>query len=62
MPLIIICGFPSSGKTTICQKLKEYVECEKKKTVLIISEDELVRGSKNDIYSGIHYISTSQVH
>jgi len=51
MPLVIICGFPSSGKTTICQKLKEYVECEKKKTVLIISEDELVRGSKNDIYS-----------
>lgn len=51
MPLIIICGFPSSGKTTICKKLKDFVEHEKKKTVLVISEDELVRGSKSNIYS-----------
>ena len=39
MPLIILTGFPSCGKTTRGNELKKYFEEEKNKTVHIVSED-----------------------
>lgn len=39
MPLIIIVGGPCSGKTSASNKLKEYIEKEKKKKCYIINEE-----------------------
>ena len=54
MPLIVLCGFPSSGKTKICNELVDYLE-NKSSKVKIISENALVDEKKNEIYSGISY-------
>jgi protein KTI12 len=53
MPLIIIVGVPSSGKSTRANQLKLFFETEKQKTVHVISENEIVRNSetsKNEVY------------
>ncbi|KAK7063131.1 kti12, chromatin associated, partial [Halocaridina rubra] len=49
MPLIIITGFPSSGKTRRTLELRDHFEVEKKKTVLVVSENSLVDKDKNRI-------------
>lgn len=49
MPLIIITGFPSSGKSRRTSELKDYFEKEKNKTVLVVSENKLVDKDKNKI-------------
>ena len=51
MPLIVLCGYPSSGKTTTTSKLKEFFE-KKNIKVKVISENFLVDEKKNEIYSG----------
>lgn len=51
MPLIILTGFPSSGKSTAAQKLENFFK-EKEKTVHIVSEELLLGGlNKNDIFA-----------
>lgn len=53
MPLIIIVGCPSSGKSTRAEELKTFFETEKQKVVHVISENEIVKSSgisKNDVY------------
>merc|ERR1711962_100621 len=51
MPLIIICGYPSSGKTTICLKLRNYL-CEvMKKNVVVVNENKITEEKKNEIYA-----------
>lgn len=53
MPLIIITGFPASGKTKTANELKDYFE-EKGKKVDIISENEIIKGMnscRNVIYA-----------
>lgn len=50
MPLILICGYPSSGKSTIANKLKNYFENEKQKKVKIASENDIVGTLKNEIF------------
>lgn len=53
MPLIIMTGIPSSGKTHRTLEIKKYFEEERKKTVHVVSEFEAVTKSgysKNDIY------------
>ena len=50
MPLIVLCGYPSSGKTTTSTQLKEFFE-EKNIKVKVISENFLVNEKKNEIYS-----------
>lgn len=53
MPLIIMCGVPSSGKSTRAAELKDFFESQKKKVVHIISENDIVKNSgilKNDVY------------
>lgn len=42
MPLIILCGLPSSGKSYRANELKEYFSASKDKVVKIISENEAV--------------------
>jgi len=51
MPLVVICGYPSSGKTTICNQLKDFLE-NKNKKVIVVSENFLVDNKKNETYSG----------
>ena len=41
MPLIVIAGGPCSGKTTVATKIKDYLEKEKGKKVLLINEESL---------------------
>jgi len=49
MPLVVMCGFPSSGKSTTANKVAEFLRSEHQKTVHIVREEELFRGLKNDI-------------
>lgn len=42
MPLIILCGLPSSGKSYRANELKEYFSASKDKVVKVISENEAV--------------------
>lgn len=51
MPLVIMCGFPSSGKTTRCEELAKFFREEMQKDVEIVSDRDIGL-SKNDIYSG----------
>lgn len=53
MPLIIIVGCPASGKSTRASELQTFFETVKEKTVHVISENEIVKGSgvaKNEVY------------
>ncbi|ESP00407.1 hypothetical protein LOTGIDRAFT_200870 [Lottia gigantea] len=50
MPLILMCGFPSSGKTKRTQELKQYLsENEPNRVVHLVTED--VDLSKNELYA-----------
>ena len=51
MPLIIICGLPSSGKTTRTNELKEYFEKNLSKVVHVVSDNNF-NINKNACYSG----------
>lgn len=53
MPLIILVGCPSSGKSTRAVELKDFFESQKQKVVHIISENEIIKNSgidKNEIF------------
>ncbi len=54
MPLVIITGYPSSGKTTIALALKKYLEEAHKKEVIHINEENLfmdkINALKGDLY------------
>lgn len=43
MPLIVLTGTPSSGKSKRAQELKTYLENEKQKTVHVISESDNIK-------------------
>lgn len=52
MPLIIVTGFPASGKTHVSNELKRFFE-EKNKTVKVISENDILKDKnlcKNELY------------
>ncbi|EFX81646.1 hypothetical protein DAPPUDRAFT_196010 [Daphnia pulex] len=49
MPLILLTGFPSSGKTTRAQQLKEYFSTVVGKNVVLLSENDVVKNKQ--IYS-----------
>ena len=50
MPFILVCGYPSSGKTKYCLELKEYFQTQHNKEVLLINEENLFM-IKNQVYS-----------
>ena len=49
MPLIVMCGNPCCGKTTVATKLKQFFENEKNMVVNLINEESL-NVNKNEIY------------
>ena len=49
MPLIVMVGIPSSGKTTRALEIKKYFEAEHKVGVLILNEENL-QMDKNKFY------------
>jgi len=49
MPLIVMCGNPCCGKTTVATKLKQYFETEKNMVVNLINEESL-GVNKNECY------------
>ncbi|KAG1679067.1 Protein KTI12 [Nymphon striatum] len=51
MPLVIISGYPSSGKTTRCQQLMNYFKSNHVKKSCIIVQDDFSACSKNKLYS-----------
>ena len=51
MPLIVMVGIPSSGKTTRALEIKEYFELEHKRTVVLLNEENL-NMDKNKFYKG----------
>ena len=51
MPLIVLCGYPASGKTSLCSQLQKYFE-EQGIKVCVVSENNLVGNQKNETYSG----------
>ena len=40
MPLVMMCGYPCSGKTTFVEKLQKHLE-KMKKNVVIVSDDSV---------------------
>lgn len=50
MPLIILCGFPCSGKTKIANQLEKFFKEEKKKNVKLFGDEQL-KIKKNAVYS-----------
>ncbi|KAL7637376.1 UNVERIFIED_CONTAM: hypothetical protein RMT77_012104 [Armadillidium vulgare] len=51
MPLLILSGYPSSGKSVTAQKLSQYFTEERQKKVTIVSENEILNQDKNVIYN-----------
>ncbi|KAF1743086.1 hypothetical protein MXB_739 [Myxobolus squamalis] len=50
MPVILLCGFPCSGKSTVAGKLKVYYE-NLGKRVLVISENDLLNGNRDELFN-----------
>ena len=55
MPLIVMVGIPSSGKTTLATKLKEHLQSTQKRTVVHLNE-EFLSLDKDEYYKGRNYI------
>lgn len=51
MPLIVICGYPCSGKTRRAEELKVYFEQNCDKKVYIVG-DGAVDVDRNTVYAG----------
>lgn len=51
MPLVILCGFPASGKTTLAMKLSTFLKQNTQMTVQVVN-DEFLNIPNNDYYSG----------
>ena len=59
MPLILLTGFPSSGKSTVSKRLQDYLEESTKKpkpTVIFIS-DQLNTNFTRQIYENVSQVS-----
>ncbi len=50
MPMVVVTGYPSSGKSTTTARLKEYLKEERGKEVDVISEDGFA-GEKDMTYA-----------
>jgi tRNA uridine 5-carbamoylmethylation protein Kti12 len=51
MALIVICGHPCSGKSTVAQLLKKAIEASGAHTVVVLGEDSL-NLTKPEAYKG----------
>ncbi len=50
MPLVVITGYPSSGKTSVCRRIKEHLESERGCPVDVVSENDLA-ADRNAVYA-----------
>lgn len=53
MPLVLMCGYPCSGKSTRSREIKKFFEEDYNKTVYIVSDDDVIKSSgtnKHDLY------------
>lgn len=57
MPLIVITGFPSSGKTTRAQELKKHFEDAGKEVHVVTEEEKIINAgfTKDAVYEGNNY-------
>lgn len=53
MPLVVMCGYPCSGKSKRAKELKNHFEVSGGKTVHLAG-DESLNLERNAVYSGIH--------
>ena len=51
MPLVVMCGFPSSGKTRRAQELKEYFEKNTERKIHVVGDGTMCI-EKNSVYAG----------
>lgn len=51
MPFVIMCGFPSSGKTKRARALEEYLIKEHKSNVIVVSDQDHLNMNKNEVYN-----------
>ncbi|XP_017785166.1 PREDICTED: protein KTI12 homolog [Nicrophorus vespilloides] len=56
MPLIVLCGFPSSGKSKRAQELKDYFEQQGKEVSIISECSEILKAGfeKNNFFNDAH--------
>jgi len=54
MPLITFCGFPSSGKTTLAQKLAEHIRQTQPQANVQLINEESIQVDKNEGYKNSH--------
>lgn len=52
MPLVVMCGYPCSGKSKRAKELKNHFEVSRGKTVHLAG-DESLNLERNAVYSGI---------
>lgn len=52
MPLVVMCGYPCSGKSKRAKELKNHFEVSRGKTVHLAG-DESLNFERNAVYSGI---------
>ena len=53
MPLVLICGYPSSGKSRIAGQIKDYLESDKQKVVKVLTENSKSSCEEWDIYGWV---------
>ena len=51
MPLVMMCGLPSSGKTFYANKISEYLKKKLNKNVIFLNDD-LFGINKNETFMG----------
>ena len=51
MPLVVMCGFPCSGKTKRANELKSYLQNSRGRSVQL-SSDESLNFERNTAYAG----------
>lgn len=56
MPLIIMTGIPSSGKTTRSNELKSFFESNKKEVHIVSELEQIIKAGfdKNSFFAGIY--------
>lgn len=52
MPLVVISGFPSSGKSTLANRLREYFTKEKSINTFVVSENDC-KYKRNEVFSDV---------
>lgn len=52
MPLLILCGYPCTGKSDVGRRLREHFVAKNVKTVLVSDEEMLTFHGRDKLYAG----------